>query len=158
MITVQTEPIVQIADEEEKSQMPSNVLSDLDVDVVEIVIDDSSDEKPLVSPPRKSARLSALRRDSMTDSEISVTSKCESPVPRRRSMRLSSTSSIDTPPRRPKEDNNIKKLPTIAESEKPANDVQSPKPKVNDDAQKSEKEMVDELAAAFVGEFIDIDD
>lgn len=123
-------------------------------DTVTIVIDESEDEQPLTSPPRKSARLSAKRRDSTTESEISVTSKCDSPVPRRRSMRLGSTSSQDTPPPKVKSDSTIKKLPTIEENEK----VGAPNPNnssAENDSRKSENALVEELAAAFVEEFID---
>lgn len=161
LIAVLTEPIASIEtesnEEQEKSESQTLSQSSSNNDETVEIIDDSSDEAPLVSPPRKSARLSAKRRDSITDSEISVTSKCESPVPRRRSMRLGSTSSVDTPPRKPKDETVIKKLPTIVEAEKPATE-EAQSTKVDDETRKSEKDLVDEMAAAFVGEFIDIDD
>lgn len=119
---------------------------------VKIVVEESSEEKPLTSPPRKSARLSAKRPDSAasvaTDSDVSVTSKPESPVPRRRSLRRNSTSSQDATPIKAKEDLSIKKLPTIVETTDSSNAAQN-------ETQKCEKALVDELAAAFVEDFID---
>lgn len=172
LISVQTQPISPVEhesneehdeeqDKEQKYEQEEDKLAPPSTDKEEIegiIIDDSSDDEmpEKVSPPRKSARLSAKRRDSIADSDISVTSKCESPIPRRRSMRFNSTSSVDTPPKRAKEETIIKKLPTINEAEKQTNEVQASKD--DNDGQKSEKELVDEMAAAFVGEFIDLDD
>lgn len=172
LISVQTQPIphvehesIEVQDEEQdKKQEHEQAQDKLAAPSIEneemegIIIDDSSDDAmpEKVSPPRKSARLSAKRRDSIADSDISVTSKCESPIPRRRSMRFNSTSSVDTPPKRAKEETIIKKLPTINEAEKQTNEVQPSKD--DNDGQKSEKELVDEMAAAFVEEFIDLDD
>lgn len=164
LISVQTQPISPVehkSNEEQEHEQDEDKLAPPSTDKEEIegiIIDDSSDDEmpEKVSPPRKSARLSAKRRDSIADSDISVTSKCESPIPRRRSMRLNSASSVDTPPKRAKEETIIKKLPTINEAEKQTNEVQASKD--DNDGQKSEKELVDEMAAAFVGEFIDLDD
>lgn len=164
LISVQTQPISPVehkSNEEQEHEQEEDKLAPPSTDKEEIegiIIDDSSDDEmpEKVSPPRKSARLSAKRRDSIADSDISVTSKCESPIPRRRSMRLNSASSVDTPPKRAKEETIIKKLPTINEAEKQTNEVQASKD--DNDGQKSEKELVDEMAAAFVGEFIDLDD
>lgn len=131
--------------QEGKSTKPNEELT--------IVIDESDDEKPLSSPPRKSARLSAKRRDSIAESESSITSKCESPLPKRRSLRLSSTSSQDTPPTKVREET-IKKLPTIKETENNVASNQS-NPVTENDIDNNDKALVDELAAAFVEEFID---
>lgn len=126
---------------------------------VKIVVEESSEEKPLTSPPRKSARLSAKRPDSAasvaTDSDVSVTPKPESPVPRRRSLRRSSTSSQDATPVKAKEDSVIKKLPTIVET---TDDNAASSNAAQNETQKSEKALVDELAAAFVEDFIDDDE
>lgn len=120
-----------------------------------IVIDDDIEEEPLISPPRKSARLSAKRRDSTTENEICSRKMSESPIPKRRSMRLNSTSSQDTPPAKAKEDlTTVKKMPTIAENEKDNAQMES-NHSVKNDKNGSEQALIDELAAAFVDEFID---
>lgn len=118
---------------------------------VKIVIDDIIDDKPLASPARKSARLSAKRHDLISDSDILVTTRTDSPLPRRRSRRLSSTSSQDTPTK-PRDEAVTKKLPTITENDKLIDQTDS---SAENEAHKNEKQMVDELAAAFVEEFID---
>lgn len=169
LISVQTQPVEDESNEEQDEKQDKKQEHEQEEDklaapstdkeeIEGIIIDDSSDDEipEKVSPPRKSARLSAKRRDSIADSDVSVASKCESPGPRRRSMRLNSASSVDTPPKRAKEEIIIKKLPTINEAEKQTNEVQPSKD--DNDGQKSEKELVDEMAAAFVGEFIDLDD
>lgn len=120
-----------------------------------IVIEDDDDdniegEEPLVSPPRKSARLSAKRRDSSTENEIGSRKMTDSPVPKRRSMRLNSSSSQDTPPKS-REESCIKKMPTITENVKENTQDESDRSAKNN----SEQALVDELAAAFVDEFID---
>lgn len=132
----------------EKSSLSTN-----HTESVKIVIDDSEDEKPLTSPPRKSARLSAKRRDSTTESEHLIVTKCESPLPRRRSMRLGSTSSQDTPSPKMRDETTVKKLPTIVENEK--TDTQNEDNSKAENENQNENALVDELAAAFVEEFID---
>lgn len=128
-------------------------------ETVKIVVEESSEEKPLTSPPRKSARLSAKHQDSSMDSDISTTTKSESPVPRRRSLRRNSTSSQDATPVKSKEEPLIKKLPTIVETADQIDSKSKPTTSNNENEIKtSEKELVDELAAAFVEEFIDDDE
>lgn len=121
-------------------------------EAVKVFIEEEAEEKPLTSPPRKSARLSAKRRDSATDSDISITTKSESPVPRRRSLRRNSTSSQDIPPP-PKAKEEPPKLPTIDENDK--TDSQAKLLEAENENCNNEKTLVDELAAAFVEEFID---
>lgn len=122
-------------------------------ETVKIAVEEKSEEKPLTSPPRKSARLSAKRRDSAIDSDISVT-KSESPIPRRRSLRRNSTSSQDIPPpTKSKEESVPQKLATIEETDK--TDSQAKSIIIDNETRKSEMELVDELAASFVDEFID---
>lgn len=149
------------ASEVESVQLPSTEKEpQQQEDAVKIVVEESSEEKPLTSPPRKSARLSAKRRDSATDSDISVTTKSESPVPRRRSLRRNSTSSQDGTPAKAKEELANKKLPTIVETVDQA-DGKSKQTTSNDnenETKKDEKALVDELAAAFVEDFIDDDE
>lgn len=126
-----------------------------------IVIDDDDDvvnvaeAEPSISPPRKSARLSAKRRDSSTENEISSRKLCDSPVPKRRSMRLNSASSQDTPPAKSREESTNKKMPTISEIEKDTAHSDTIDCGVQNDRNNSEQALVDELAAAFVEEFID---
>lgn len=118
-------------------------------DTVKDVVEESN-EQSLPSPPRKSARLSAKRRDSATDSDASIT-RCESPIPRRRSLRRNSISVQDSTPAKTKDES--KKLPVITEVDGSA---KSPKTKTTEnETQQSEKALVDELASAFVEEFID---
>lgn len=128
-------------------------------ETMKIVVEDGTEEKPLTSPPRKSARLSAKRRDSTTDSDISIVTKSESPVPRRRSLRRNSTSSQDATPIKAKEEP-AKKLPTIVETSDQfdGNAKQTTSDSTDSETQKNEKALVDELAAAFVEEFIDDDE
>ncbi|XP_055325802.1 proline-, glutamic acid- and leucine-rich protein 1 [Sitodiplosis mosellana] len=132
-------------------------------ETIKIVVEESSEEKPLTSPPRKSARLSAKRPDSAAaDSDTSVTTKPESPVPRRRSLRRSSTSSQDATPFKAEEEPAVKKLPTIVETgdqtDVNTKATASGSIALENETQKSEKALVDELAAAFVEEFIDDDE
>lgn len=123
-----------------------------------VIIDDDDDdverEVPSISPPRKSARLSAKRRDSTTENESDSRKLSESPLPKRRSMRLNSASSQDTPPPKIRDESSIKKMPTISENVK---DVQGECDRSEKDGNKNkcEQALVDELAAAFVDEFID---
>lgn len=122
-----------------------------------IVIDDDDDSTELISPPRKSARLEAKRRDSTssnTESELGSRKITDSPVPKRRSVRLNSTSSQDTPPAKIREESIIKKMPTITEHEKSnvQDEIDSGAKK---DKNNSDQTLVDELAAAFVEEFIE---
>lgn len=141
--------------EESNKQNKDDKVSDHPESVSEESVAKVAEEKPeekLTSPPRKSARLSALRRDSTTDSEVSITAKPESPVSRRRSLRRLSTSSQDTPPPKARDENSVKKLPTIEEVDSHNKSI---KKKAESESQHNEKELVDELAAAFVEEFID---
>lgn len=117
-----------------------------------VITDDDNDndverELPSISPPRKSARLTAKRRDSTADSDSR-----ESPVPKRRSMRLNSASSQDTPPTKIRDEAKVKKMPTIAETNAQSGRDSTEK---TDAKNFSEQALVDELAAAFVEEFID---
>lgn len=126
-------------------------------ETLSIVIDDDDDdieELPSISPPRKSARLEAKRRDSTTENEICSRKMSESPVPKRRSVRLNSTSSQDTPPAKIREESIIKKMPTITENEKNIGQSEVDSGAKND-KNNSEQALVDELAAAFVEEFIE---
>ena len=117
-----------------------------------IVIDDDGDEEDRsISPPRKSARLEAKRRDSTTENETCSRRMSESPVPKRRSMRLNSSSSQDAPSPKPREETVIKKMPTITENEKNKGQCEVDSVVKNN----SEQALVDELAAAFVDEFIE---
>lgn len=123
-------------------------------ETVSIVIDDDDDEELSISPPRKSARLEAKRRDSTSENEICTRKMSESPVPKRRSMRLNSTSSQDTPPAKIRDESIIKKMPTITEIEK--NNAQSEVDGIaNNEKNNCDQALVDELAAAFVEEFIE---
>lgn len=124
-------------------------------ETVSIVIDDDDDDEELsISPPRKSARLEAKRRDSTSENEICTRKMSESPVPKRRSMRLNSTSSQDTPPAKIRDESIIKKMPTITEIEK--NNAQSEVDGIaNNEKNNCDQALVDELAAAFVEEFIE---
>lgn len=122
-----------------------------------IVIDDNDDhdeEELSISPPRKSARLEAKRRDSNSENEMSSRKMSESPVPKRRSMRLNSTSSQDTPPAKIRDESIVKKMPTITE-----NDKNNTRSEVDGNAKNgknnSDQALVDELAAAFVDDFIE---
>lgn len=126
-------------------------LSEPQKEIEKIVVEESSEKKPLKSPPRKSARLSAKRRDSATDSDVSITTRTESPIPKRRSLRRNSISLQDTTSANSKEEPVSNKLPTIIETDKT---VANAKQTSENELQKSEKELVDELAAAFVGDFI----
>ena len=74
-------------------------------------------------------------------------------------MRRNSTSSQDATPVKAKEDSVIKKLPTIVETtddNAKAGTVSSNA--AQNETQQSEKALVDELAAAFVEDFIDDDE
>lgn len=149
------EPVQIVSTEKENQQVETQG------ETVKTTVEESSEEKPLTSPPRKSARLSAKRRDSTnTDSDISVTTKPESPLPIRRSLRRNSTSSQDATPVKAKDESTVKKLPTIVETTDQADgkDKQTTSSTDENETQTSEKALVDELAAAFVEEFIDDDE
>lgn len=121
-----------------------------------IVIDDNDDvdEELSISPPRKSARLEAKRRDSNSENELCTRKMSESPVPKRRSMRLNSTSSQDTPPAKIRDESIIKKMPTITEIGKTHAESEVDG-SVKNDKNNCDQALVDELAAAFVDEFIE---
>lgn len=165
VIEEQIDSIEQVKDNNESVQIVSTEKEFSQVEThgetVKTTVEESSEEKPLTSPPRKSARLSAKRRDSTnTDSDISVTTKSESPLPIRRSLRRNSTSSQDATPVKAKDELTVKKLPTIVETADQADgkDKQIASSTDENATQTSEKALVDELAAAFVEEFIDDDE
>lgn len=144
--------VIQIEDSDEEVELSPPQQED----TVKITVSDSPTDKALPSPPRKSARLSAKRHDICTEADSLVT-KSESPLPRRRSTRLSSTSSQDFAPAKMREESATKRLSVIMEKDK-VDAVSSPQTKSvrpESEEQKVEKDMVDELAAAFVEEFID---
>lgn len=165
VIEEQIDSNVQVKDKNEPVQIISTEKENQQVETqgetVKTTVEESSEEKPLTSPPRKSARLSAKRRDSTnTDSDISVTTKPESPLPIRRSLRRNSTSSQDATPVKAKDESTVKKLPTIVETTDQADgkNKQTTSSTDENETQTSEKALVDELAAAFVEEFIDDDE
>lgn len=139
----------------EKGLEPPKVKTPND-ETLSIVIDDNDDvEGELsISPPRKSARLEAKRRDSTSENEMSTRRMSESPVPKRRSMRLNSTSSQDTPPAKIRDETIIKKMPTITEIEK-SNGQSEVDGSASNGKHNSDQALVDELAAAFVDDFIE---
>lgn len=151
LVVTQTESITEMEDVSVTAEDTSDKEQIIPISKpLKIVIDDDIEDKPLASPPRKSARLSAKRHD-LIDNEILIATRTDSPLPRRRSIRLSSTSSQDTPTK-PREEPPVKKLPTITENDKSIDQADST---ADNEARKSEREMVDELASAFVEEFID---
>lgn len=164
VIEEQTDSTEQVKDKNEPVQIMSTDKEPPQVETQDetekTTIEEGSEEKPLTSPPRKSARLSAKRRDSTTDSDMSVTTKSESPIPRRRSLRRNSTSSQDATPVKAKDESTVKKLPTIVETADQADgkDKQTVNSTDENETQKDEKALVDELAAAFVEDFIDDDE
>lgn len=142
--------------EEEKISTTENENNDKSASLT-IIVESTPivEEKSLISPPRKSARLSAKRRLSSTDCDSSG-SRCDSPVPRRRSTRLNSSSIQETP----KLDDKNKKLTPIIELSTVAEKTENKTPiKIQQSGDgtktKAEDELVDELASAFVEEFID---
>lgn len=109
----------------------------------------TSEEIPLTSPPRKSARLSAKRERS--DSTSSYQSITDSSIPKRRSIRLSSISMQESTPSKAGEVSVGAHLTTIPENRPPVEPVKSTgstetKQKVDHD------ERIDELLADFVDE------
>lgn len=125
-----------------------------------VIVDDDDDDvnveqnEPLVSPPRKSARLTAKRRDSTSENDTNSRKMTESPVPKRRSTRLNSAASQDTPPPKIRDESSAKKMPTITENVKDKAENECDHSAKNE-KNKSDQALVDELAAAFVEEFID---
>lgn len=110
----------------------------------------ASEEAPLTSPPRKSARLSAKReRSDSTSSHRSIT---DSPIPKRRSTRLSSISMQEsTPNKAGGEVTSGGHLTTIPENSPP---VELAKSTISTENQQKEDntERIDELLADFVDE------
>lgn len=107
-------------------------------------------EKSALSPPRKSARLSLKRRLSSTDCDSS-SSRCDSPIPRRRSTRLNSNAVQEAA----KSDEKNKKLPAIIELNTVAETTPLKTQQTGNEIKtKAEDELVDELASAFVEEFV----
>lgn len=144
------ETIVQMEETNDKGQDSAPTKPD---ETKKITIEESGADEPQITPPRKSARLSAKRRDSIAEAETVTRMKSESPIPRRRSMRLGSTSSLDTPSKA-KDELISKKLPTISETDKGTANKDN-ETKVDGENTNGNNTLVDELAAAFVEEFID---
>lgn len=110
----------------------------------------ASEETPLTSPPRKSARLSAKReRSDSTSSHRSIT---DSPIPKRRSTRRSSISMPDTTPNKADEVSIGGHLTTIPENSSPVDPEKSTISTENEQQKEDQTERVDELLADFVDE------
>lgn len=140
---------------ESKPSQPVSTQTQPQAECLKIVVEESLEEKPLTSPPRKSARLSAKRRDSATDSDVSSTAMRDSPILRRRSLRRNSISLQDSTPSKAKDEPASKALPTIIEIDKTDTGSDHTSSIIRNESEQSEKALIDELAAAFVEEFID---
>lgn len=127
-------------------------------------VKEATEHEPLSSsPPRKSARLS-LKRGSSTDRDTPSPARLESPMPRRRSTRLSSITSTESSTPKP-DDSSTKKMSVIKEAdedeeakkrENPTkNENTADKPIAKEESNANEDDLVDELASAFVDEFLD---
>lgn len=109
----------------------------------------ASEETPLTSPPRKSARLSAKReRSDSTSSHRSIT---DSPIPKRRSTRFSSISMQESTPSMAGEVSIGAYLTTIPENSPPVEPAK-PTSSTENEQKEDETERIDELLADFVDE------
>lgn len=109
----------------------------------------ASEEAPLTSPPRKSARLSAKReRSDSTSSHRSIT---DSPIPKRRSTRLSSISMQESTPNKAGEVSIGGHLTTIPENSPPVEPAKLTNSTENEQNEDN-TERIDELLADFVDE------
>lgn len=146
---VEDETIESIPPRTSPEQSVEGQSSDLNKTVHEEVEDD---DEELPSPPRKSARLSAKReRTDSTSSSVHSRTMSESPLPRRRSTRLSSITAQEASPSR---SGDKSQLTTIREtSPQPSTSKTEPDTQTADENE--EDERLNELLADFVDDIVE---